>query len=635
MTPNIDRLAKEGVRLTQHIAAAPLCTPSRAAFLTGRYPIRSGMASFGKVGVYITSAASGRLPSEEVTFAKVAKQQGYQTALIGKWHLGLNCERSDDYCHHPSAHGFDHFYGITLTNLRDCQRGHGSVFFNVLAHLPLKTLGVGVATVTLLHARGVVTVRRRLALSLAASVGAAAAVFGLFIVTFPFFNCFLMRNREVVEQPYVSENLTQRMTDEAVEFLAKCVLSFYFVLRRNGRQPFVNTSENCLIVSDCLSEMGLNLTTALFTSLRRCRNCTVTVIQCIESTTQDTCTHVGSHCCLLLPSLSSIQAVHLLTPVMISTVSDRNSARPFLMFFSFIQVHTAMFASPAFQGTSQHGVFGDAVHEVDWSVGQLMRALDRLNLRENTLVYLTSDQGAHLEEISIRGEVHRGSNGIYKAGKSTNWEGGIRVPGLLRWTGTLPEGKVTDEPISNMDVFPTVVKLTGGMVPVDRVIDGHDLMPLLQGEVERSEHEFLFHYCNAYLNAVRWHPPNSNLTWKAFFFTPNFYPENGTACMHTHTCFCTGSYVTHHDPPLLFELSRDPSETRPLTPDAEPAFHTVLEQIRAASARHVESIIPVQDQLALTHVLWKPWLQPCCSAWSQLCRCERDSQRSPAGSPHD
>ncbi|XP_010889278.3 steryl-sulfatase isoform X5 [Esox lucius] len=532
-TPNIDRLAKEGVRLTQHIAAAPLCTPSRAAFLTGRYPIRSGMASFGKVGVYITSAASGRLPSEEVTFAKVAKQQGYQTALIGKWHLGLNCERSDDYCHHPSAHGFDHFYGITLTNLRDCQRGHGSVFFNVLAHLPLKTLGVGVATVTLLHARGVVTVRRRLALSLAASVGAAAAVFGLFIVTFPFFNCFLMRNREVVEQPYVSENLTQRMTDEAVEFLAK------------------------------------------------------------------------------------------------------NSARPFLMFFSFIQVHTAMFASPAFQGTSQHGVFGDAVHEVDWSVGQLMRALDRLNLRENTLVYLTSDQGAHLEEISIRGEVHRGSNGIYKAGKSTNWEGGIRVPGLLRWTGTLPEGKVTDEPISNMDVFPTVVKLTGGMVPVDRVIDGHDLMPLLQGEVERSEHEFLFHYCNAYLNAVRWHPPNSNLTWKAFFFTPNFYPENGTACMHTHTCFCTGSYVTHHDPPLLFELSRDPSETRPLTPDAEPAFHTVLEQIRAASARHVESIIPVQDQLALTHVLWKPWLQPCCSAWSQLCRCERDSQRSPAGSPHD
>ncbi|CDQ83320.1 unnamed protein product [Oncorhynchus mykiss] len=137
-TPNIDMLAQEGVRLTQHIAAAPLCTPSRAAFLTGRYPIRSGMAGLGRLGVYIISAASGGLPSEEVTFAKMAKQQGYETALIGKWHLGLHCERNDDFCHHPSAHGFDHFYGITLTNLRDCQPGHGSIFTNVQAHIPFK-----------------------------------------------------------------------------------------------------------------------------------------------------------------------------------------------------------------------------------------------------------------------------------------------------------------------------------------------------------------------------------------------------------------------------------------------------------------------------------------------------------------
>ncbi|CAB1327995.1 unnamed protein product [Coregonus sp. 'balchen'] len=496
-TPNIDMLAQEGVRLTQHIAAAPLCTPS--------------MAGLGQLGVYVISAASGGLPSEEVTFAKVAKRQGYETALIGKWHLGLNCERNDDYCHHPSAHGFDHFYGITLTNLRDCQPGHGSIFTNVRAHIPFKTLGVGVATVTLLHARGVVTMRRKLVLSVVALVGAVAAIFGTFVITFPNFNCFLMRNREVVEQPYVSENLTQRMTDEAVDFL------------------------------------------------------------------------------------------------------ERNSALPFLLFFSFIQVHTAMFASPAFQGTSQHG--------------QLMQTLERLNLKENTLVYLTSDQGAHLEEISVWGEVHRGWNGIYKAGKSTNWEGGIRVPGLLRWTGMLPAGKDIDEPTSNMDIFPTVVKLAGGMALGDRVIDGHDLMPLLQGEVERSKHEFLFHNCNAYLNAVRWHPPNSYSIWKVFFFTPDFYPENGTACMHTHACFCTASYVTYHDPPLLFDLSRDPSETTPLTPDTEPTFHSVLEEIRAAVALHKESITPVQDQLAPGHLLWKPWLQPCCSSLSQLCRCERDGGR--------
>lgn len=125
-----------------------------------------------------------------------------------------------------------------------------------------------------------------------------------------------------------------------------------------------------------------------------------------------------------------------------------------------------------------------------------MQTLDRLKLRENTLLYLTSDQGAHLEEISARGEVHRGWNGIYKgkerrdeqleqihvsfgdvdslfsflwaAGKSTNFEGGIRVPGILRWPGVVPAGREVDEPTSNMDLFPTVVQLSGAPVPDDR-----------------------------------------------------------------------------------------------------------------------------------------------------------------------
>ncbi|OWJ99388.1 STS [Cervus elaphus hippelaphus] len=82
-TPNIDRLARGGVKLTQHLAASPLCTPSRAAFMTGRYPVRSGMASRSRVGVFVFSASSGGLPPSEITFAKLLKDQGYSTALIG------------------------------------------------------------------------------------------------------------------------------------------------------------------------------------------------------------------------------------------------------------------------------------------------------------------------------------------------------------------------------------------------------------------------------------------------------------------------------------------------------------------------------------------------------------------------
>uniref|UniRef100_A0A3P8RQF9 Steroid sulfatase n=1 Tax=Amphiprion percula TaxID=161767 RepID=A0A3P8RQF9_AMPPE len=513
-TPNIDRLAQEGAKLTHHIAAASLCTPSRAAFLTGRYPIRSGLADHWEPGVFIFNAASGGLPSQEVTFAKLAKQQGYETALIGKWHLGLNCKSSDDHCHHPSTHGFKYFFGIPLTNLRDCQPGHGTVF-QIQKYFPFGMLGIVLVTAVFLHHGGIITIRRGLILSLLSLlVVVTVLAAGLFLMI-PYFNCVLLRDHSIVEQPFTSENLTQRMTHEAVDFI------------------------------------------------------------------------------------------------------ERNSARPFLLFFSFVQVHTAVFASAAFRGTSRHGIYGDAVHEVDWSVGQIMEALERLNLRENTLVYLTSDQGAHLEEISASGEVMRGWNGIYKAGKSTNWEGGIRVPGILRWPGKIPSGRQIDEPTSNMDLFPMVVQLSGASVPEDREIDGHDLMDLLQRKVERSNREFLFHYCNAYLNAVRWHPQNSSSVWKAFYFTPNFYPEDQTACFHTQVCFCSAKYVTYHDPPLLFDLTRDPSETTPLTPDTEPAFHSILAAMEEAVEIHQRSVKPVESQLTAGKLIWRPWLQPCCSTLTQ------------------
>ncbi|KAM9820883.1 steryl-sulfatase [Neosynchiropus ocellatus] len=518
-TPNIDRLAQEGVKLTHHIAAATLCTPSRAAFLTGRYPIRSGLVAHGMAGVFIFNAASGGLPSEEVTFAKILKQQGYETALIGKWHLGLNCKNSTDHCHHPSAHGFKYFFGIPLTNLRDCTPNNGTVFL-IHKFLPYTTLAVILASALALHFSGLLRFPRKFTLTLLSLLLMLAAAVLVFIQIIPYFNCVLMKDHRIVEQPYRSENLTQAMTSDAVAFM------------------------------------------------------------------------------------------------------ERNAERPFLLYFSLLQVHTAMFASAAFRGTSQHGIYGDAVHEVDWSVGQIMQTLTRLKLAENTLVYLTSDQGAHLEEISASGEVHRGWNGIYKGGKSTNWEGGIRVPGIMRWPGTIPGGREVDEPTSNMDLFPTVVHLSGAAVPDDREIDGRDMMDLLQGNVERSEHEFLFHYCNAYLNAVRWKPQNSSSVWKAFYFTPNFHPENATSCTHTHLCFCTPHFVTFHSPPLLYDLSRDPSERTPLTPDTQPNFHSILAVMQEAADRHQRSVKPVESQLSGANVIWRPSLQPCCSTFSQLCQCQ-------------
>lgn len=531
-TPNIDRLASGGVKLTQHLAASPLCTPSRAAFMTGRYPIRSGMASRTRIGVFLFSASSGGLPGTEVTFAKLLKDQGYATGLIGKWHLGTHCHNNSDFCHHPSSHGFDYFHGLPVTNLRDCKPGAGSVFtqaVRLLALAPLQVLAVALVTLGALRWLGLVRVPLPAFLALLLPAAALLAALLGFLHFFRPLNCFLMLGREVSQQPMSYDNLTQRLTADATRFIR------------------------------------------------------------------------------------------------------RNAQRPFLLVFSCIQVHTALYASKEFAGKSQHGAYGDAAEEMDWGVGQILDALEDLQLAGRTLVYFTSDQGAHVEEVTPKGEHHGGSNGIFKGGKGNNWEGGIRVPGLLRWPGVLPAGAEVDEPTSNMDVFPTVVKLAGAPLPRDRIIDGRDLMPLLRGETQRSEHEFLFHYCNVYLNAIRWHPPNSTSVWKAFLFTPNFAPQGANGCFPTHVCFCHGRFVTRHRPPLLFDVASDPREQRPLGPGAEPRFWEILGAMQEAAARHERGAGHAPGQLSLGHILWKPWLQMCCRGSPRLaCRCPRGQ---PDGGP--
>lgn len=107
-TPELDRMAQEGMTLTQFYVAASVCTPSRAALLTGRLPVRNGMASDERRVLFPNSP--GGLPDEEITIAEALKDEGYATAAIGKWHLGHLPE------HLPTEHGFDHYYGIPYSN---------------------------------------------------------------------------------------------------------------------------------------------------------------------------------------------------------------------------------------------------------------------------------------------------------------------------------------------------------------------------------------------------------------------------------------------------------------------------------------------------------------------------------------
>uniref|UniRef100_A0A8C3VXM2 Arylsulfatase L n=1 Tax=Catagonus wagneri TaxID=51154 RepID=A0A8C3VXM2_9CETA len=524
-TPNIDRLAADGVRLTQHLAAASLCTPSRAAFLTGRYPIRSGMVSSTGLRVLQWVAVSGGLPPNETTFAKTLRDQGYVTGLVGKWHLGLNCESSADHCHHPLSHGFDHFYGTPFSMMGDCvpseiseKRAGLERRLNLCCHL----VAVAALTLTagkLLHLMPGSWTPVIWSALLAALLFVCSAALGPLIAHA---DCFLMRNHSITEQPMRFRRTTVQMLEDVSRFL------------------------------------------------------------------------------------------------------QRNKQAPFLLFVSFLHVHTPLITTETFRGRSLHGPYGDNVEEMDWMVGQVLDVLDTEGLTHKTLVYFSSDHGGSLE-ARFGNHQYGGWNGIYKGGKGMGgWEGGIRVPGIFRWPGVLPAGRVVQEPTSQMDVFPTVVRLGGGQVPPDRVIDGRDLLPLLLGTAEHSDHEFLMHYCESFLHAARWHQRDRGTVWKVHFVTPVFQPDGAGACYGRMVCPCFGDQVTHHDPPLLFDLSRDPSEAHPLTPDTEPLFHQVVERVAEAVRDHQQTLSPVPLQLDSPDNVWKPWLQPCCGPFP-LCWCDREA----------
>ena len=109
-TPNLDRMAKEGMRFTDFYVCAPVCTPSRAGLLTGRLPVRSGMAGTFMTRHVLMATSTGGLPTNEVTIARALKQKNYATMAVGKWHLGHQPEFL------PTSHGFDHFYGLRFSN---------------------------------------------------------------------------------------------------------------------------------------------------------------------------------------------------------------------------------------------------------------------------------------------------------------------------------------------------------------------------------------------------------------------------------------------------------------------------------------------------------------------------------------
>ncbi|MBN1509618.1 MAG: sulfatase [Sedimentisphaerales bacterium] len=177
---------------------------------------------------------------------------------------------------------------------------------------------------------------------------------------------------------------------------------------------------------------------------------------------------------------------------------EKNRHTPFFLYLPHSMCHVPLFVSDKFKGRSQRGLFGDVVMELDWSVGRILATLKRLGIDRDTMVVFCSDNGPWLSYGD-----HAGSAGPLREGKGTTFDGGQREPTIMRWPGRIPAGRLCREPVSTMDLLPTIAHLTGARLP-DHRIDGKDIWPLIAGEDgARSPHEAFFYYRGWALEAVR------------------------------------------------------------------------------------------------------------------------------------
>jgi arylsulfatase A len=190
---------------------------------------------------------------------------------------------------------------------------------------------------------------------------------------------------------------------------------------------------------------------------------------------------------------------------------EEHAAEPFFVYIPHPMPHVPIYASEAWAGRTGRGLYADVIGEIDWSIGRVNDTIDRLGLRENTLIIFTSDNGPWLSYGN-----RSGSAGPLREGKGTTWEGGVRVPCVMRWPGTIPAGRACDEPVMTIDILPTVREIlfhqfNPGVIPMEellasqRALDGMSILPLMRDDPDaKSPHEVLyFYYHDNNLEALR------------------------------------------------------------------------------------------------------------------------------------
>lgn len=274
---------------------------------------------------------------------------------------------------------------------------------------------------------------------------------------------------------------------------------------------------------------------------------------------------------------------------------------PWFLFFADLHPHTALFNHPRFGPgppgpfESSNGQYGQVLREMDWAVGELLSTLEQLEVERDTLVIFTSDNGPYQEE----GWEQSGRKGGLKGGKGQVWEGGIRVPAIVRWPGVVPAGAISSAPVRSLDIVPTVCAFAGVRLPEGLLIDGVDQSSFFQRPTDSlngwlSSRRTSFHYCGSRPIAARY------LEYKVHWATQRWEKGNEAVCTEccphagytaglfgsTTLCQCDGKALEERNPPLVFNIRRDPNETKPIKPGSAEHTHIVntVEQVSPRAA---------------------------------------------------
>jgi arylsulfatase A-like enzyme len=378
-TPNVDRLAREGLRFTDAHSPSSVCTPSRYALLTGQYAWRHKPAAGILEGIAPLS-----IPLDRLTLPRLFQSAGYTTGAVGKWHLGLG-QTEPDFNHElrpgPLEIGFDYFFGFAATGDRT--------------------------------------------------------------------PCVLIENHRVVGTKPGGPIRVSYKTPLREEPIGREHPELLRVKPSHGHSDTIING---------ISRIGYMS---------------------------------GGHAA----RWHDEDMADVLTHKAVDFI-EQSRRRPFFLYFATHDIHVPRVPSPRFAGKSSHGTRGDVIEEFDWSVGEILAALDRLKLTDQTLVIVTSDNGGVLDDGYQDGSAsdpggHR-CNGRLRGFKGGLFEGGHRVPFVARWKGHIPVG-TSDQLICHVDLLVTCADLLGQPLTPAATLDSVDVLPALLGASQPVRQNLVHH----------------------------------------------------------------------------------------------------------------------------------------------